>query len=80
MTVSVSFSWIVSIRQAYEFLHPNLIHLYPFAHWYTVRFLLSCVDACAETAKGLLRSASTNRIDSGYPVHDSDTRVKQLCV
>jgi hypothetical protein len=42
--------------------------------------LLSCVAACVETVKGLLRSASTNRFDSGCPVHDFDTQLKQFCV
>jgi hypothetical protein len=80
MTVSVSLIvdrfdppglWVPSYSPRSSVSFRTLVHS---------RVLLSCVAACAETAKGLLRSASTNRIDSGCPAHDSDTQIKQFCL
>ena len=80
MTVSVSLIvvrfdppglWVPSYSPRSSVSFRTLVHS---------RVLLSCVAACAETAKGLLRSASTNQIDSGCPAHDSDTQINQFCV
>jgi hypothetical protein len=75
MTVSVSFTvdrfdppghWVAARSpRSYVSFH-TLLH---------TRLFSSCVPACADTAKGLLRSASTSRIDSGCAAHESDTQL-----